>query len=99
METILTLTNGNMMGVAGVLAAMTSIVVQVLKNILPKKIPTKILTIIVAMLITIGYTIIFGVVSIGTILFAFFGGFVVAFIAMFGFDNFKETLNRFKEEK
>ena len=96
METILALTNGNLLGMAGVLAAMTSIVVQVLKNILPKEIPTKILTIIVAMLITIGYVIVAETISVGSILLAIFGGFVVAFIAMFGFDSFKETLERFK---
>lgn len=97
MEAILALTNGNLLGMAGVLAAMTSIVVQVLKNILPKEIPTKILTMIVAMLITIGYVIITGTISIGSILLAIFGGFVVAFIAMFGFDSFKETLERFRD--
>ena len=96
METILALTNGNLLGMAGVLAAMTSIVVQVLKNILPKEIPTKILTIIVAMLITIEYVIVAETISVGSILLAIFGGFVVAFIAMFGFDSFKETLERFK---
>lgn len=97
METILALTNGNLLGMAGVLAAMTSIVVQVLKNILPKEIPTKILTIIVAMLITIGYVVVAETISIGSILLAIFGGFVVAFIAMFGFDSFKETLERFRD--
>ena len=96
METILALTNGNLLGMAGVLAAMTSIVVQVLKNILPKEIPTKILTIIVAMLITIGYVIVAETISVGSILLAIFGGFVVAFIAMFGLDSFKETVERFK---
>lgn len=96
METFMTLTGGNLLGAAGILAAMTSIVVQVLKNILPKNFPTKILTVIVALIITIGFVLAFGTVNIASILFAIFGGFVVAFIAMFGFDNFKEIIERFK---
>ena len=98
METLMTLTGGNLLGAAGMLAAMTSVVVQVLKNILPKSFPTKILTVIVALIITIGFVLVFGTINIASILFAIFGGFVVAFIAMFGFDNFKETIERFKQE-
>lgn len=96
METFMTLTGGNFLGAIGMLAAMTSIVVQVLKNILPKNFPTKILTVIVALIITIGFVLIFGTVNLTSILFAIFGGFIVAFIAMFGFDNFKDIIERFK---
>lgn len=98
MTDILSLTNNDILGSVGVLAAITTAIVQVLKNILPQKFPTKILTVIVAILVMIGYVIIFGTISVSSILFAIFGGFIIAFIAMFGFDNFKETIDRFKIE-
>ena len=94
-----------LLGTAGMLAAITSIIVEVLKNILPKKFPTKILTVIVAILITVGF-VLFGTIGQGltvgamimTIIMSIFGGGVVAFISMFGFDSCKEIIERYSNK-
>lgn len=99
MKDFLSLSNNDIVSLLGILSAITTAIVQVLKNILPKKFPTKILTVIVSVIIMLAYVIIFGTISISSILFAIFGGFIIAFIAMFGFDNFKETIDRFKIEQ
>lgn len=96
MELFTTLMGGSALGVAGVLATATSIIVEVLKKILPDKVPTKIVTIIVAFLVMFGYLFATGaLVSISAVILGIFGGFVVAFIAMFGFDSFKDIIGRF----
>lgn len=79
----------------GALAALTSIIVQVLKHIVPSKFPTKALAIIVAIFVTVlasvmYYGFMFKAVGVGIL-----SGFVVAFIAMEGFDNLKSIWNRF----
>lgn len=89
--------NGAELGQIGVFAAMTSIITQVLKNLLPNKFPTKILATLVSFVVVVGYTVIFGEISPSSIFMAIFGGFVVAFISMFGYDQFKETILRFKD--
>lgn len=96
MELFTTLMGGSALGIAGMLATATSIIVEVLKKVLPDKIPTKIVTLIVAFLVMFGYLFATGaLVSISAAITGVFGGFVIAFIAMFGFDSFKDIISRF----
>lgn len=79
----------------GALAAITAIIVEVLKKILPQSFPTQALTIIVSIIVTlvasmICYGVTFKIVGAGII-----GGFVVAFVAMNGFDSLRNIWNRF----
>lgn len=77
------------------LAALTSIIVQVLKKIIPSKFPTQALVIIVALFIT---TLV-SVMVYGVLLKAFavglISGFVVAFISMEGFNSLRNIWTRF----
>lgn len=95
-ETMLDANAGSTLGIAGTLTAINIIVVEVLKTVLPKKIPTKIVTIICAMIITISHIFAFNGISWQNVFLGIVGGFVVAFISMFGFDSLKDILNRFK---
>lgn len=96
METMLGMSAGSILGIAGTLAAINTIIVEVLKNILPKKVPTKIVAMISAMVVVLGYIFLFGVITPQSIILGILGGFVVAFISMFGFDSLKDIFNRFK---
>lgn len=87
----------SMIGLVGLCAAATSIVVQVLKNVIPKSFPTKILTTIVSFIVVLGYTFGFETVTIPTLVSSIFSGFVVSFVSMFGFDSLKETIGRFTD--
>ena len=95
MEVLAALSGGSIFGLVGILAAATAIIVEVLKAVIPKSFPTKALTMIVSFIVVLGYTIIFGTITVPSIIFAIFGGFVISFISMFGFDSFKEIVNRF----
>lgn len=96
LETMLGISAGSILGVAGTLAAINVIIVEVLKNILPKKIPTKLVAMISAMIVVLGYIFIFGTITPQSIILGILGGFVVAFISMFGFDSLKDIFERFK---
>ena len=96
LETMLGASAGSVLGIAGTLAAINTIIVEVLKNILPKKVPTKLVAMISAMFVVLGYVFIFGKISPQNIALGILGGFVVAFISMFGFDSLKDVFNRFK---
>ena len=96
LETMLGMNAGSVLGVAGTLAAINTIIVEVLKNILPKKIPTKLVAMVSAMIVTLCYVFLFGTITIQSIILGVLGGFVVAFISMFGFDSLKDILERFK---
>lgn len=77
------------------LAALTSIIVQVLKKIIPSKFPTQALVIIVALFITtLASVMVYGILlkafAIGLI-----SGFVVAFISMEGFNSLRNIWTRF----
>ena len=96
LETMLGISTGSVLGIAGTLAAINTIIVEVLKNILPKKIPTKLVAMISAMIITLGYIFIFGIITPQSIILGILGGLVVAFISMFGFDSLKDVFERFK---
>ena len=95
MEVLAALGGGPALGLIGLLAAATAIIVEVLKAVVPKSFPTKALAMIVSFVVVLGYTIIFGTITVSSIILAIFGGFVVSFISMFGFDSFKEIVNRF----
>lgn len=95
MEFLTSLGGGSVLGMIGVLAAVVAIIVEVLKNVLPQSIPTKLLTMIVSFVVVLVYTFVFGTVTLPSIVLAIFGGFVISFISMFGFDQFKEVINRF----
>lgn len=96
METMLGTSAGSVLGIAGTLAAINTIIVEVLKNVLPKKVPTKLVAMISAMIVVLGYIFIFGTITPQSIILDILGGFVVAFISMFGFDSLKDVLERFK---
>ena len=95
MEVLAALGSGSALGLVGILAAATAIIVEVLKAVIPKSFPTKALAMIVSFVVVLGYTIVFGTITVSSIILAIFGGFVVSFISMFGFDSFKEIVNRF----
>lgn len=95
MGALTTLGGGSVLGLVGILAAATAIIVEVLKAVLPKSFPTKALTMIVSFVVVLVYTFVFGTITATSIIMAIFGGFVVSFISMFGFDQFKEIINRF----
>ena len=96
METMLGTSAGSVLGIAGTLAAINTIIVEVLKNVLPKKIPTKLVAMISAIIVVFGYIFIFGTITPQSIILGILGGFVVAFISMFGFDSLKDVFERLK---
>ena len=77
-----------------------NIIVQMTKSFVP--LPTKLWCIIVAS--TINLAVLFGVssfnifkVNLGSMLICIFGSFIVAYIAMYGFDTFRSLWKRFKD--
>lgn len=84
----------------GALAFFVSIVVQLTKEFIPKKIPTKLYVLMVSFITTISTTISFFEIKEVEIKFYLVVGsialsFVVAFIACYGWDEFKELKDRF----
>lgn len=91
----ITVMTGTTLGVLGGLAAIVNIVVQLIKDYFPK-VPTKIVTIIVAIIVCIVYTALTMKTMNGTVvLFGIFGGLIVSYAAMNGFDTIKELSERF----
>ena len=86
------------LGIVGILAGLTTIIVEILKQILPDSIPTKIVTIIVSFIITIVYTLV-NIAITPTAINAIAESFIVSYVAMYGFDSLKEIFNRFKQPK
>lgn len=89
------LTAGTTLGVLGALSALTNIIVELIKGYLPK-VPTKIVTLIVAIIVCLVYAIMEMGFVVPTLVFGIFGGFVVAYAAMNGFDTIKDISDRFK---
>lgn len=88
------------LGVVMVLAFIVNIIVQITKEYIP--IPTKLWCILVSASVIIGAmlaAVTLGYInfSVAGIILAIIGSFIVAFIAMYGFDTFKELWKRFKE--
>ena len=94
-EKILGLGTGITLTDLGALAALTTIIVQVLKNILPKKVPTQIVAIVVGLVLSISTALVYfasplEAVGIGVVI-----GLVTAFASMNGFDALKSIWLRF----
>lgn len=88
------------LGVLMALAFVVNIIVQMTKSYIP--LPTKLWCVLVAVTVDMGA--LFGVSSFGMleisaayVVFSLIGSFVVAYIAMYGFDTFKELWQRFKD--
>ena len=83
----------------GLLTLVTNAVVEVLKQILWNKIPTNLLVVIVAEILTLASGFGWAQATSATVLWyhvvaAVVAGLMVAGSAMFGFDKFKETLEK-----
>lgn len=84
--------------IAGVLVALTNVIVEVAKKATWDKLPTNILALIVAVALTLAagfaYCQIEAITITWYIVVAFVVvGFMVAYAAMFGFDKLKEIMN------
>lgn len=86
----------SLLGYVGLLATLVSVIVQILKGVLPQSFPTQLLTLIVSLITTVLAVIVFGGVTLTTILGGIFGSFVVAFVSMNGFDTLKDLFTRYK---
>lgn len=95
LEKLLGMTAGIGLGDLGAMAALTSIIVQVLKKIIPSKFPTQALVIIVSLVISILCCIMFYGIGLGAIGIGVLMGFVTAFVSMEGFDSLKNIWLRF----
>ena len=89
-----TLTSGTMLGILGALAMIVNIIVQILKDFFPN-VPTKIITIIISIIVCLVYSIMETGFTVPALVFGVFGGFIVSYAAMNGFDTVKEISNRF----
>lgn len=81
------------------LSFLVNIIVQMTKGVIP--LPTKLWCIIVSFIVDVIFIVILIKINmidfnISWILLAFLSSFVIAYIAMYGFDTFKELWERFK---
>lgn len=88
-------------GVLGALAFMVSLITELLKD-MPgiKKVPTKAFVILVSLIVTVAALLIYVAYARVMLLWyyvalAVFAAFVVAYIAMYGWDTLKEIKDRF----
>lgn len=95
LEKILGMTINTTVTDLAALAALTSIIVQVLKHIVPSKFPTRALVVIVALFVTVLASVMFYGVMLKAFGIGILSGFVVAFISMEGFDSLKSIWQRF----
>lgn len=98
-EKILGLGTGITLTDLGALAAITTIIVEVLKKILPKKVPTQLVTLIVGLMLSIStalvyYSSVLEALGVGVVI-----GLVTAFTSMNGFDALKSIWLRFNPIK
>ena len=89
-----------LLGVIMALSFVVNIVVQLTKETVP--IPTKLWCVLVAITIDLGVLFgasVLGILKINTgyVLLSVIGSFIIAYIAMYGFDTFKELWQRFKK--
>ena len=94
-EKILGLGTGITLTDLGALAAITTIIVEVLKKILPKKVPTQLVTLIVGLVLSISTALVYfssilEAIGVGVVI-----GLVTAFASMNGFDALKSIWLRF----
>ena len=91
-----------LMGAVGAIAFVVSVITQVLKGVKPlDKLPTDILVFILSIVLTLvaffAYASYAGLVILWYyIVGAVIGGFIVAFVAMYGWTKLKELWDRFK---
>jgi multidrug transporter EmrE-like cation transporter len=88
------------LGVVMALSFVVNIAVQLTKGIVP--IPTKLWCVIVAVAVNVGVLLsvsALGVIKLNVayVIFSIIGSFIVAYIAMYGFDTFKELWERFRK--
>ncbi len=91
------------LGIVGVLVALTNIIAQVLKKMTWDKIPTNALVVVISMVLTlVAFFAYCSIKSIAVVWYmvaaAIVLGFFVAYAAMFGFDKLKETLQGFRKK-
>ena len=89
--------------IVGALAFFVSIVVQLTKDFIPKKIPTKLYTLLVSIVVTVSSVLsVFQIKGVELKVYLIVGSialsFVVAFIATFGWEEFKELKDRFMKQ-
>lgn len=90
------------MGVVGAIAFVVSVITQVLKGVKPlDKLPTDILVFILSIVLTLvaffAYASYAGLIVLWYyVVGAVIGGFIVAFVAMYGWTKLKELWDRFK---
>lgn len=94
-EKFLGITTGFSIVDIGVLAALVTIIVEVLKQILPKAFPTQILATGISILTSLLACFSFYQVNPESIFLGTILGFIVAFVSMKGFDSLKEIIMRF----
>ncbi len=87
-------------GTLMMLSFIVNIIVQLTKEII--SLPTKLWCIIVAMSVNLSVLCVFAKTKLVhcdmvTVVFAFASSFVVAYVAMYGFDTFRELWQRFKK--
>lgn len=99
LDNILGITTGASLTDLGILAAITTVVVQVLKQIVSKDFPTKALTVIVSMVLSFSASLVCYGYTLKTLLVGVVIGFLTAFVAMNGFDSLKSIWDRFNPNK
>lgn len=96
LETVFGLTANTALGVISILAALVSLITEVLKKIVPQSFPTKALAIIVSFVVTLAFVLIFYPITIKSVILAVAGSFVVSFISMYGWETLRDLYERFK---
>lgn len=94
-EQFLGVTTGFSIVDIGVLAALVTIIVEVLKGIFPKEFPTQLLATCISIMASMLTCYSFYKVSLTSTFLGIILGFIVAFVSMKGFDALKEVLLRF----
>lgn len=94
MNTITELLNCSMTGGIGMLSVFVSVIVEILKKKIPQKIPTQLVTIFVSLLVVFGTLVFDEEVTISKCVMSIYTSFIVSFISMFGFDTFKELVQK-----
>lgn len=94
----------NVVGLLGVLAFIVSVIVQVTKGLIPKKIPTQVFVIAVSIITTYaGLAIIAGFqgtkYNYHIYILALFLSFIVAFLAINGWENLIKLWDRFNKKQ
>lgn len=89
-----------LLSIVGVLAMFISIVTQLTKEFIPKKIPTKLYVLGISVIVTVTGVLCYmsylnKEIKVYIVFGAFALGFIVAFISMYGWEEFKELKDRF----